>query len=111
MRTLTCAAAAVMLAFLPTGTRAAEFKAGSLTIETPWSRATPGGAKVAGSYARIQNTGSAPDRLLGGTLTVSSRSEVHETAEANGVASMRPISSGLEVRPGETDQPPVGGPV
>ena len=101
MLTLIRTVAATMLILVPVGAGAAEFKAGSLVIETPWSRATPGGAKVAGGYARIRNTGPAPDRLLGGTLTVSSRSEVHETAEANGVSSMRHVAGGLEIRPGE----------
>ena len=43
-------------------------KAGSLTLEQPWSRATPGGAKVGGGYLRITNTGTAPDRLTGGSF-------------------------------------------
>src|SRR5690606_29344960 len=42
-------------------------KAGSLTIEAPWARATPAGAKVGGGYLKITNTGNAPDRLVGGS--------------------------------------------
>jgi uncharacterized protein YcnI len=42
------------------------FKAGSIVVEAPWSRATPGGAKIAGGYMKITNTGSEPDRLVGG---------------------------------------------
>ena len=108
MRILICAVAAAVTLF-SLETRASEFKAGSLVIETPWSRATPGGAKVAGGYARIQNKGSTSDQLLGGTLTVSSRSEVHETVEANGVAAMRPLSQGLEIKPGEAVELKPGG--
>lgn len=92
-------AAAVILLSLEA--RASEFNAGSLVIETPWSRATPAGVKVAAGYARIQNKGSTSDRLLGGTLTISSHSEVHETVDVNGVARMQPLNQGLEVKPGE----------
>ena len=47
-----------------TAAPAAAVKAGDLTIETPWLRATPNGAKVAGGYVRITNTGSTPDLSL-----------------------------------------------
>jgi hypothetical protein len=47
---------------------AAPLEAGALVIEAPWSRATPGGAKVAGGFLRITNTGTAPERLTGGTF-------------------------------------------
>ncbi len=43
-------------------------KAGALSIQTPWVRATPGGAKVAGGYVTLSNTGTEPDRLIGGTF-------------------------------------------
>ena len=40
------------------GTRRAEdVKAGDLVISQAWSRATPGGAKVAGGYLTIENKG------------------------------------------------------
>jgi periplasmic copper chaperone A len=32
-----------------------EFKVGAITIETPGSRATPGGAKVAAGYFTVKN--------------------------------------------------------
>src|SRR5947207_1692042 len=58
-------------------TLAGVYKAGALTIEAPWARATPGGATVAGGYMRIVNGGSEPDRLVGGTLGAQA-GEVHE---------------------------------
>jgi hypothetical protein len=43
---------------------ASEFKVGAITIETPWSRATPGGAKVAaGSHHQEQRGGARSSRL------------------------------------------------
>ncbi len=92
-----CAAGASALA-----QSAPTYRAGSLVIEAPWSRATPGGAKVGGGYMRIVNRGSEPDRLVGGTAAVAARIELHESSTVNGVARMRPVEGGLLVRPGET---------
>jgi periplasmic copper chaperone A len=51
------------------GAFATEFKVGAITIETPWSRATPGGAKVAAGYLTIKND-AAPDRLVSVTADI-----------------------------------------
>jgi periplasmic copper chaperone A len=75
---------------------------GDLTIETPWTRATPGGAKVAGGYVRITNKGQVADRLSGGTLAAAGRVEVHEMSMTDGVMKMRMLPQGLEIKPGET---------
>ena len=48
-----------------------DYTAGPLKLEQPWTRATPAGAKIAGGYLAVTNTGSTPDRLLGGTSEVS----------------------------------------
>jgi periplasmic copper chaperone A len=81
---------------------ARDYKAGSLTIADPWSRATPKGASVAAGYMKITNTGATPDRLISGTADVAPTFEVHEMTMDNGVAKMRPIKGGLEIKPGET---------
>ena len=85
------------------------YRAGSLVIEEPWSRATPGGAKVGGGYMRIVNRGSEPDRLMGGTADVADRIEVHESSTVDGIARMRPVEGGLVIRPGETVELKPGG--
>jgi copper(I)-binding protein len=51
---------------------------------------------------QITNKGSAPDRLVGGTTAVADRFEVHSMVMEQGVAKMRPVEGGLEVKPGET---------
>jgi copper(I)-binding protein len=81
---------------------AADYKAGSLDISEPWSRATPKGASVAAGYMTIKNTGSTTDRLISGSSDVASKFEVHEMKMENGVAKMRPVTGGLEIKPGET---------
>lgn len=75
-------------------------KVGSLVIEQPWSRATPGGANVAGGYVKITNTGSAPDQLVSASLTGSGHGEIHEMAVKDGVMSMRPLKDGLTIPAG-----------
>ncbi|MER9065680.1 copper chaperone PCu(A)C [Mesorhizobium sp. M0902] len=77
-----------------------EFKLGDLEIGHPWSRATPAGAKVAGGYFTITNTGSAPDRLLSITSDISAKAELHEMGVSNGVMTMRPVTGGLEIPAG-----------
>jgi len=79
-----------------------EVKAGDLVITQAWSRATPGGAKVAGGYLTIQNKGSAADRLVGGAADVADKVQVHEMATTNGVMTMRPLDKGLSIEPGKT---------
>jgi periplasmic copper chaperone A len=96
--------AALVLATASLGSIAAaqEFKAGDLTIDHPWSRATPAGAKVAAGYMTIVNKGTAPDRLIGGSTSAAGRLEIHEMAMKDGVATMRPVTGGLPIEPGKT---------
>jgi copper(I)-binding protein len=79
-----------------------EIKAGDLAIDSPWSRATPAGAKVAAGYMTIANKGSAPDRLIAVSTSVAGRVEIHEMAMKNGVMTMRPMAGGLSIEPGKT---------
>ena len=77
-----------------------DFNAGALKIGHPWARATPPGAKVAGSYLAIENTGSTPDRLVGATISIANHVELHEMAMSNGVMQMRALPQGIEISPG-----------
>lgn len=102
-------AAFVLGALLATPVHADDVKAGDLLISQPWSRATPGGAKIAGGYLTIENKGAAPDRLVGGSTEAAGRLEVHEMATTNGVMTMRPLDSGLVIPPGKTVKLAPGG--
>ena len=88
---------------------AQEVKAGDLVITQAWSRATPGGAKIAGGYLTIENKGSAPDRLVSGAGDVAGKVEIHEMAMNNGVMTMRPLDKGLAIEPGKTVKLAPGG--
>lgn len=74
-----------------------EYKVGSLEIEHPWVRMTPGGAKVGGGYMTIDNHGAAADRLVAVTAEVADHVEIHRMAEKDGVMTMRMVEGGLEV--------------
>jgi hypothetical protein len=88
---------------------AQEVKAGDLVITQAWSRATPGGAKVGGGFLTIENKGSTPDRLIGGSADVADKVQVHEMTMNNGVMTMRPLDKGLVIEPGKTVKLAPGG--
>jgi copper(I)-binding protein len=95
------AVACLMLA-LGGAALAQTYTIGGLTIERPWTRATPGGAKVGAGYLTIVNRGTVADRLAGGSIAVADGFELHATTTEAGVARMRPAAAGIEIKPGET---------
>ncbi|KJC35889.1 hypothetical protein UP09_32475 [Bradyrhizobium sp. LTSP885] len=88
---------------------AEDVKAGDLVISQVWTRATPNGAKIGGGYLTIENKGTTPDRLVGGSGDVAGKIEVHEMAMDNGVMKMRPLDKGLTIEPGKTVKLAPGG--
>jgi periplasmic copper chaperone A len=100
IRGFICAALASFLLSPPL--RAENAASGNLVITQAWSRATPGGAKVAGGYLTIENKGNSPDRLLSGSTAVAKNIEVHQMAVDNGVMTMRAVEGGLVIEPGKT---------
>ena len=99
----------VILTLALSASAAAEYKVGGLQIREPWARATPKGAEVAAGYMTIVNAGTQADRLIGGSTVVAGRFEIHEMAIKEGVMQMRPVASGLEIRPGMTVELKPGG--
>jgi len=89
--------------------RADDVKAGDLVISQAWSRATPGGAKVAGGFLTIENKGTAPDKLVAVSAEIAGKAEIHEMAMDNGVMKMRPLDKGLVIEPGKTVKLAPGG--
>jgi periplasmic copper chaperone A len=74
----------------------------SIIVTQAWSRATPGGSKVAGGYLTIENKGPGADRLLSGSTEVANKLEIHEMAVTDGVMKMRPVEGGLAIDAGKT---------
>ena len=101
--------AAVLAASLALPAHAQDVTAGNLKVSSTWARATPKGAGVGGGYMTITNTGTAPDRLIGGVSDVSKRFEIHEMSMTNGLMKMRPVADGLEIKPGQTVEFKPGG--
>jgi periplasmic copper chaperone A len=94
--------AAVLAAWTALPAQAEDVTIGGLKISAPWARATPKGASVGGGYMKITNTGTAPDRLVGGSTDICRRFEVHEMKMEGGVMKMRPLADGIEIKPGQT---------
>jgi periplasmic copper chaperone A len=81
---------------------ARDYTAGSLVIHQPWSRATPASARVGAGYLIVENKGQAPDRLVGGSFSRADGFEIHEMAVKDGVMTMRPLTEGVEIAPGQS---------
>src|SRR5690242_21085542 len=91
----------VIAIVLSASAMAADYKAGSIEIVDPWSRATPKGAQTAVGYMTIKNNGTTPDRLVGGSIDVASRFQLHSMVMENGVAKMRELNA-VEIKPGQS---------
>ena len=72
-RTLAAIATALLFVLTAGPLSAKTIKAGSLEITGAWTRATPAGAKVAGGFVTIKNTGKTADRLIGGSFAIGAR--------------------------------------
>lgn len=91
----------VIAHFITANAMAADYKAGSIAINDPWSRATPKGAQTAIGYMTIKNNGTTPDRLIGGSVDVAASFHLHSMLLENGISKMRDLS-GIDIKPGQT---------
>lgn len=94
------AAALTIAALSPAA--AHEIKAGDLTIVHPWTRATPAGAKVAGGFLKIVNTGTTDDRLVSATADIAESVQLHEMKMVGDVMEMSEVAGGIPVPAGAT---------
>jgi copper(I)-binding protein len=95
-------AAALVMALAPGLAAAHEFKTGAIEVTHPWSRATPKGAKVAGGFLAITNSGTADDRLVAVESASAGRVELHEMRMDDGVMKMRKLADGIALPAGKT---------
>ena len=96
---LAIVAASCWLCSADLGSLAAE---NMISLDRPWSPATPNGAATGAAYMQIENHGRLDDRLLGGSSPVASKIEIHEMSMRNGIMSMRAIGSGLVIPAGKS---------
>ncbi|WP_020650954.1 copper chaperone PCu(A)C [Solimonas variicoloris] len=66
-----------------------------VSVVSPWLRATPPGASVAGGYATFRNDGDAPRRVLSVTVepALAASAAIHSMSHEGGVMRMREVDS------------------
>jgi periplasmic copper chaperone A len=74
----------------------------TISIEKPFSRATPGGAQVGAGYMTITNKGTAADRLVSASSPAAGKIQIHAMSMQNGIMKMRELGSGLPIDVGKT---------
>jgi copper(I)-binding protein len=72
----------------------------SITVEQPWARATPTGAKTGAVYMTLDNKSGTTDRLTGASSDVADKLQIHEMKVENGVMQMREVPDGLSIPAG-----------
>lgn len=92
-------AAAILLTLLAFSAEVAIGQRGEIIVERSWARATPPGATTAAGYLTL--TSRSGDRLISISSPEAARVEVHETAFADGVMTMRQVKDGLPLPAGE----------
>ena len=78
-----------------------DYAAGSVKIAHPWARATVAGQRAGGAFLKLQNTGSTPDRLIGGSTPAAERVELHTMSLEGTVMRMREVDA-IDIPPGQT---------
>lgn len=74
----------------------------AISLDRPWSPATPNGAATGAAYMEIENHSRSDDRLLGGSSPVAAKIEIHEMSMRGGIMSMHAIGSGLVIPAGKS---------
>ena len=74
-----------------------EYKIGNLKILHPYVIETPSGARTAGGYMKIINTGTQTDYLSLVTVDFTKVAEIHEMKMENDVMKMRKVKDELEI--------------
>lgn len=101
-RTLAGAALALIgVLAVSSGAASQEYRAGSIRIDHPWSRATAPTAPAAGGFMALTNTGTTPDRLVSAASDIAETTELHTHINEGGVMRMRPVED-IAIPPGET---------
>lgn len=88
---------ALTLGAMASAALAHDFRAGSLSIQHPWSRETAAGQAVGGGFLTITNQGAAEDRLISGSSPVAAEVQLHNMTVDNGVMRMRQVEGGIAV--------------
>ena len=79
-----------------------DYTRGTIFIDHPWTRPTPGGVTVGSGYLVIRNRGKVPDRLVSASTAIAGKVEIHRMTAEDGVMKMRQVEGGLTVAPGKS---------
>ncbi|MFP5516431.1 MAG: copper chaperone PCu(A)C [Alphaproteobacteria bacterium] len=98
----------VALALLASTPAAADpVRAGDITVEQGWARATPPSTKNGATYLTVRNGGSQADRIVSFAAPVAGHVMAHETTQENDILRMHeagplivPPGGTLEMKPG-----------
>jgi len=78
-----------------------------VSVEQPWSRATPPGSMIGVGFMQLRNAGAAAERVVGASSPVAESVEMHVTSREGGVMKMRqvqtfeiPAGGAFELKPG-----------
>ena len=69
-----------------------DYKLSTLSIKHPFARATPPGAEIGGAYMRIDNKGSADDKLVHASSPAADAVQIHTMAMDGSVMRMREVA-------------------
>ena len=85
---------------------AQDYKAGSLTIDQPWARASV--TETGAAYMTITNHGTAPDELVAAAAPVAGKVELHTHIAEGDVMRMRPVGE-IDIGAGQSAMLKPGG--
>ena len=78
---------------------AGDYKLGSITVRQPWSRPAQAGMNGVG-FMTLANAGKTPVTLKSATSTAAGKVEIHQSAMAGGVMTMRRLDAGVAIPAG-----------
>tara|TARA_B100001013_G_C24250321_1_gene300756 strand:+ start:22 stop:492 length:471 start_codon:yes stop_codon:yes gene_type:complete len=91
---------AVGLVFFFAESQAADYRLGSIGIESPWARATASPQQPGAVFMSIENRSDITDHLTAIACTGAGTAEIHETKVERDMAHMHSVRS-VEIAPGE----------
>ena len=104
MKAFVAAAALLLLSCGESDTRAPD-----ISVTNGWTREIAPGQSAAAAYVMIANRGDGEDRLLGVAAPLATAATLHSSSSEGGIARMRPVEGGIEIRPRATVELKPGG--
>lgn len=73
---------------------------GNISVKNPWARESPPTVTNGVVYMTLINKGTEPERLVGASVEVAEKAELHAHLMEEGIMKMRPVEA-VEVNPGQ----------